>query len=181
MMSKMKCSVPGCTIEFSVSDLKDPEKTICMICELRGFKEEKNKLKAIPFVCINCKQETCPLTSYSCKEQKEGECYDCFLQTFMATRQKSKPCPPGGPITEQKSTMINVFIKTLTGRIITIQVQSDDFVYDIMKEIDKKEGMPYNAYTLVFLGNRLIPHYSLEFYKIQDESNIHLVSNLRGS
>lgn len=53
-----------------------------------------------------------------------------------------------------KSRCMQIFCKTLTGRVITLEVQSE-FLIDDVKEIIEKKGLPFDQQKLIFAGKQL--------------------------
>jgi len=75
---------------------------------------------------------------------------------------------------------MQVFVKTLTGKSLTIYIESTSTVFELKKLIQSKEGIPPNQQRLIFYGRQLEDNKTLEYHKIYKECTIHLCLNMRG-
>lgn len=74
---------------------------------------------------------------------------------------------------------MQIFIKTLTGKVLTLEVEPREKIHEVKVKIQAREGIPPELQRLTFKSKQLESEKSLADYEVPAEAELVLLPNPR--
>mmetsp|Transcript_37693 Transcript_37693/g.56077 ORF Transcript_37693/g.56077 Transcript_37693/m.56077 type:complete len:267 (-) Transcript_37693:612-1412(-) len=109
-----------------------------------------------------------------------------LLATSVQGAPFLNPIPVTSPHSRSLAKILSIrggmqlFVKTLTGKTVSVEVEEGEAIEDVKAKIAEKEGIPPEQQRLIFGGQQLQDGKTIDDYNVGDDATLHLVLRLRG-
>jgi hypothetical protein len=124
-------------------------------------------------------------SEYMCDLPKDKLLKDCCntikCNQIIVEKSKYIRLKPTYYVPTNDENPYNIFIKTITGKIFTIDNMCGNHnIMDIKSKIEQMNSTPHDTFRLIFDGKHLVDNMKLNEYNIKKHSTIHMINILRG-
>jgi len=100
------------------------------------------------------------------------------VNPFVTSATSFRPSPAFSSALGIPRGGMQLFVKTLTGKTVSIEVEEGESIEDVKAKIAEKEGIPPEQQRLIFGGQQLQDAKTLDDYNVGDDATLHLVLRL---
>ena len=113
------------------------------------------------------------------REASNGEsCCRCRLESRTIYQQPEHPNDL--KVARSQPRSMQVFVKTLSGRTVTVELYPTDTIAQLRQAAECRTGVPADQQRFIFTGRPLRDGHTLESYGVVAESTLHMTLRLRG-
>jgi hypothetical protein len=88
--------------------------------------------------------------------------------------------PSTSAMTHSLSSPLQLFVKTISGKTVTLNLRGDENVVEVKGEVEEKEGIPPHLQHLVWGGRHLQGNHTISDYGVTSGATLHLTLSLAG-